>query len=97
MVCAGISFLLSGLLQIYVSSYPHDDCHGDTSIAWQLPQLFFISIAEAIVCVTGLEFAYSQAPPQYRQVGGGCQVADCSDVAKKQSGKVIVYTGTITA
>ena len=66
MTAAAVSFLMSGLLQIYVTSYHGDDCHGGISIAWQLPQLFFISIAEAIVCVTGLEFAYSQAPPQYR-------------------------------
>ena len=68
MTSAALSFLLSGLLEVYVTRYPHDDCHGDVSIAWQLPQLFFISIAEAIVCVTGLEFAYSQAPLAYRSV-----------------------------
>ena len=73
MTSAALSFLLSGLLEVYVTRYPHDDCHGDVSIAWQLPQLFFISIAEAIVCVTGLEFAYSQAPLAYRSArwGGG--------------------------
>ena len=49
MTSAALSFLLSGLLEVYVTRYPHDDCHGDVSIAWQLPQLFFISIAEAIV------------------------------------------------
>lgn len=66
MSSAALSFLMSGLLQLYVSGYHDDDCHGNISIAWQLPQLFLISIAEAIVCVTGLEFAYSQASPQHR-------------------------------
>lgn len=68
MLSASLSFLMSGLLEIYVTSSPgQHDCQGDISIAWQLPQLFFISIAEATVCVTGLELAYSQAPPQQRQ------------------------------
>ncbi len=49
-----------------MGSYPAADCHGEVSIAWQLPQIALISVAEAIVCVTGLEFAYSQAPTQYR-------------------------------
>ena len=79
MTSAALSFLLSGLLEVYVTRYPHDDCHGDVSIAWQLPQLFFISIAEAIVCVTGLEFAYSQAPLAYRSVrwGYSCSLVLC--------------------
>lgn len=66
MTSAALSFLMSGLLEVYVRSYQFDDCRGNVSIAWQLPQLLFISIAEVMVCVTGLEFAYSQAPPQYR-------------------------------
>ena len=66
MVSAALSFLLSGLLEVYVAGYPGDDCRGQVSIAWQLPQIGLISVAEAIVCVTGLEFAYSQAPSQYR-------------------------------
>ncbi len=66
MVAAILSFLMSGLLEIYVRGYQGEDCHGNISLAWQLPQLFFISIAEVTVCVTGLEFAYSQAPLQYR-------------------------------
>ena len=35
---------------------------------WQLPQLLLISFAEVLVSVTGLEFAYSQAPPDFRYI-----------------------------
>lgn len=67
MMCAGLSFLLSGLLQLYLVKLPHSqDCQGEVSIAWQLPQILLISFAEVLVSVTGLEFAYSQAPPDFR-------------------------------
>ena len=67
MVAAALSFLMSGLLQLYL---PDSDavpyCRGDIHIMWQLPQLLLISFAEVLVSVTGLEFAYSQAPPDFR-------------------------------
>jgi len=66
MLAAVLSFLMSGLLQLYVGGYSRDDCHGNVNLMWQLPQVLLISVAEVMVCVTGLEFAYSQAPPQYR-------------------------------
>ena len=66
MVFASLSFLVSGLLQYYLPDQQRDDCHGDVSIAWQLPQLLLISFAEVLVSVTGLEFAYTQAPPGFR-------------------------------
>ena len=67
MVLAALSFLMSGLLQLYVH-LPHDApyCHGNVSLEWQLPQLVLISFAEILVTVTGLELAYSHAPPDLR-------------------------------
>ena len=62
-------FSLSALLQLYV--HPPSDrlpCHGDVSLGWQLPQIVLISFAEILVSVTGLELAYSQAPPDLRCV-----------------------------
>ena len=56
---------MAGLLQLYIHQ-PLEDCRGNVSILWQLPQLALISFAEVLINVTGLEFAYSQAPPDFR-------------------------------
>ena len=52
---------MAGLLQIYITE-PLEECHGDVSIAWQLPQLFLLSLGDVMVGITGLEVAYSLAP-----------------------------------
>lgn len=58
---------MAGLLQIYLSE-PDVDCHGDVSIAWQLPQLFLLALGDVLVFVTGLEFAYSYSSSSRSQV-----------------------------
>ena len=65
MLAITLSFFLAGLLQIYITE-PSEECRGDVSIAWQLPQLFLLSFADVLVFVTGLEFAYTQSPPDLR-------------------------------
>ena len=65
MSVAGLSFLFAGLLQLYLT-HPEEECRGRVHLAWQLPQFFLISVGEVLVAITGLEFAYSQAPPTYR-------------------------------
>ncbi|XP_065193476.1 solute carrier family 15 member 4-like [Sycon ciliatum] len=74
-LCTIFSFILAGLLQLYISHTAEQrgnddstDCHGNVSIAWQMPQYVLISFAEVLVAVTGLEFAYSQAPDRLRNV-----------------------------
>ena len=68
MVCVAVSFLFAALLQLYITSDPIVSCRGSVSILWQIPQLLLVSFAEVFVAVTGLEFAYSQSPPQSRSV-----------------------------
>ena len=67
MICGGLSFLLAGLLQLYLVE-PEVDCRGDVSIAWQLPQLLLLSFGDVLIFVTGLEFSYNEAPPDLRYV-----------------------------
>jgi proton-dependent oligopeptide transporter, POT family len=61
---AALAFVCSGILQLAMDRKP-DDYY---SVAWQVPQYVFISLAEVMVSVTGLEFAYSQTPPSLRSV-----------------------------
>ena len=34
--------------------------HNSVSILWQIPQIFIISVAEILVSITGMEFAFTQ-------------------------------------
>ena len=38
------------------------------NIAWLIPQYIIITVAEVMVSVTGLEFAYAQAPKSMKAV-----------------------------
>ena len=56
MVVAAISYVTVGLIQVTIDS-------GQTiSIGWQLIPYLLITCAEVMVSITGLEFAYTQAP-----------------------------------
>ena len=65
MIFGMLSFLMAGLLQIYLTE-PVEYCRGDVNITWQLPQLLLLAFGDVLVFVTGLEFAYSEAPPDLR-------------------------------
>ena len=56
---------MAGLLQIYITE-PLEECRGNVSIAWQLPQLFLLSLGDVMIGITGLEVAYSLAPMDLR-------------------------------
>ena len=56
---------MAGLLQIYITE-PLEECRGDVSIAWQLPQLFLLSLGDVMTGITSLEVAYSLAPMDLR-------------------------------
>src|SRR5262249_25045057 len=56
MVLAGLSFVLAGFLQTLIDS-------GHTvSVGYQFFQYFILTASEVMVSITGLEFAYTQAP-----------------------------------
>jgi proton-dependent oligopeptide transporter, POT family len=56
MVLAGLSFVMVGVLQAFIDS-------GHTlSIAWQFFPFLVLTCAEVMISITGLEFAYTQAP-----------------------------------
>ncbi len=48
--------------QIYMDS----SSPNSVSLFWQLPQYFFISVAEILVCIPALELAYDESPVHLR-------------------------------
>jgi POT family proton-dependent oligopeptide transporter len=62
MAFAGFSWIIVGLMQLAIDG-------GDAlSIVWQMLPYAFLTFGEVLVSATGLEFAYSQAPPAMKGV-----------------------------
>jgi dipeptide/tripeptide permease len=79
MALAALSFVLAALLQFYIESKgvfvdnPIDTgtviCEsGCVHVLWQVPQYFILTCGEVMLSITGLEFAYSQAPESMKAV-----------------------------
>jgi dipeptide/tripeptide permease len=62
MMVAGISFVLVALLQAKL------DSGEKVHVVWQVLPYLVITLAEVMVSITGLEFAYSQAPKRMKSV-----------------------------
>jgi POT family proton-dependent oligopeptide transporter len=60
MFMAGLSFVLVALIQVALNGGLRP------SVAWQLAPYIALTIAEVLVSVTGLEFAYTQAPREMK-------------------------------
>ena len=58
MLVSALSFAWVALLQAQVEASPPQSVH----VAWQLGPFTLITLGEVLVSVTGLEFAYTQAP-----------------------------------
>jgi len=50
------------------SMYFKDIYENDVNLFWMVPQYFIITLGEVFLSVTGLEFAYSQAPQSMKSV-----------------------------
>jgi POT family proton-dependent oligopeptide transporter len=59
---AAVSFVATALLQQYIDRSPP----LSVWVGWQLIQYLLITIAEVMVSITGLEFAYTQAPKRMK-------------------------------
>lgn len=66
MVLCSLAFLFSGLLQQAIDSQGAPD--QSLSILWQIPQNVVMTAGEIMFSITGLEFAYSQAPDSMKAV-----------------------------
>ena len=106
MMIAVISFILAGLLELYLK-VPIVDCRGDVNLAWQVPQYIALSIAEVLVSVTGLEFAYSQAPDNSKnfatalwflsQALGTAVMAGLAEIPFPRKAEFFIYSGLMTS
>lgn len=64
LVLSAVAFVNSGLLQIWIDTSPADS----VSILWQIPQNVIVTAGEILFSITGLEFAYSQAPASMKSI-----------------------------
>lgn len=60
MLVTGISFLMVGAIQLFL------DAGVFLSVAWQFFPFLVLTAAEVMISITGLEFAYTQAPPSMK-------------------------------
>jgi POT family proton-dependent oligopeptide transporter len=59
---SGLAWVVAGAIQLYIDG-------GDAvSLAWQIVPYALLTLGEVLVSATGLEFAYSQAPPSMKGV-----------------------------
>lgn len=59
MFLTALSFLASAYLEYCIQKRPGE---RSISVGWQIPQITILTVAEILLNVTGLEFAYGQAP-----------------------------------
>jgi POT family proton-dependent oligopeptide transporter len=65
MTMAGAAFVAVAFVQMAMDSAPDGEM---VHVGWQLIPFFIITLSEVMVSITGLEFAYSQAPKRMKSV-----------------------------
>jgi len=65
MVMASAAFVAIALVQSMMDAAPDGEL---VHVAWQLPPYLIVTLAEVMVSITGLEFAYRQAPKRMKSV-----------------------------
>jgi dipeptide/tripeptide permease len=60
------AFVISALVQIVIDSRGIEE--SQISILWQTPQYIIVTAGEVLFSITGLEFAYSEAPESMKSV-----------------------------
>jgi len=65
MCFTAMSLLAAGIVQSFNSQRIADGT-APLHVAWQIPQYFFLSCGEVMSSITGLEFAFTQAPDGFR-------------------------------
>jgi len=73
MCISALAFYMSAFLEgvvekSYAQALSHGEGNASISVAWQIPQMFIISVAEILVSVTGLEFAYASSPTSMKSL-----------------------------
>ena len=59
---SGLAWIFAGMIQLWI------DGGSPVSLAWQILPYALLTFGEVLVSATGLEFAYSQAPPRMKGV-----------------------------
>merc|ERR1712228_817083 len=79
-IFAMLAMIMAGILEIYrkqssvttiesACNNSNDAIYiSDISIFWQVPQFMLVGTSEVLASVTGLEFFFSQSPPQMRSM-----------------------------
>jgi POT family proton-dependent oligopeptide transporter len=62
LIVTGLSFVVSGWIESQIAAGLHPN------IGWQLPAYALLSAGEVMVSITGLEFAYTQAPAHLKSM-----------------------------